>query len=97
MLNSHTHTHTHTQVNATDADIEDNAVIKYSLSSGRDFHINAKTGVVKAVRSFDRETTPNITVMIIATDMGKQVPYFLFYYPTPAICHSSSLNVYINM
>nr|ABX90059.1 hedgling [Amphimedon queenslandica] len=57
-------------VSATDADLGNNSVIRYSLSVSDDFSIDPVTGTVFATSPFDREDVNLFNFMIIATDQG---------------------------
>ena len=57
-------------VSATDADLGNNSVIRYSLSVSNNFAIDPVTGTVFATSPFDREDVNLFNFMIIATDQG---------------------------
>ena len=58
-------------VAATDADININAQITYSLSGGAGvFTINPMNGHITLVSSLNRESVSNYTLNVTATDMG---------------------------
>ncbi|KFM79704.1 Cadherin-87A, partial [Stegodyphus mimosarum] len=63
-------------VQAVDADVGDFGIIKYSLLGERshDFTIDQK-GIIRvaAAANLDRETTPSITLQVVATDQGQDV------------------------
>ena len=61
-----------TKISATDADIGQNARIKYSIHTEAqgDVAIDAKTGVIKAIRRFDRETISQYNFTVFAIDGG---------------------------
>lgn len=58
---------------ATDSDQGTNAEVRYSIATGNEngsFEINPLTGVLSTVRSLDRETKSNYTLVIRASDLG---------------------------
>ncbi|XP_013413109.1 protocadherin-1 [Lingula anatina] len=59
-------------VNATDADIGNNALINFQLSSGAGglVTLDPSTGEIRAKKQFDRETTPSFEFHVIAADSG---------------------------
>ncbi|XP_054711474.1 cadherin-87A-like [Uloborus diversus] len=64
------------EVQAVDADAGDYGIIRYSLLGERslDFTIDQK-GIIRvaAAANLDRETTPSITLQVVATDQGQDV------------------------
>ena len=62
-----------TRLLAMDRDQGRNAEVRYSIESGNengDFEMNPLNGVLRTIRSLDRETTPNYTLVIRASDLG---------------------------
>ena len=58
---------------ATDDDEGSNAEVTFSVVAGRgdgSFEINPRNGILRTIRSLDRETTPNYTVVVRASDRG---------------------------
>ena len=60
------------QVNATDRDKGDNAKIVYEMTGeyAGSFYMDATTGAIKALVSFDREVRSEVTLNVTATDRG---------------------------
>ncbi|KAL8613463.1 hypothetical protein ACOMHN_007506 [Nucella lapillus] len=75
-----------TRVTATDSDDSTNSVITYSLDarSTRLFSINSVTGDITTLTTFDRETTPSLTLTVYARDSG-----------TPSLTGSATVSVTI--
>ncbi|KAM6924076.1 protocadherin alpha-5-like isoform 5-T5 [Xenentodon cancila] len=77
-------------VRATDADEEENAVIKYSLHRGSPetmtsfLNINEGSGMLSALKSFDFETVKTFQFRVVATDSG-----------TPSLSSNVTVNVFI--
>lgn len=60
-------------VEAVDPDEGDNGEVRYSITGGNlndDFTIDAVSGEIKTANALDRETTPQYTLTIKATDQG---------------------------
>ena len=59
-------------VSASDADRGDNARLRYSLvgPQSSDFRIDASSGHISAVATFDREATPTVSFIVVARDAG---------------------------
>ncbi|PFX22302.1 Protocadherin Fat 4 [Stylophora pistillata] len=58
---------------ATDNDKGSNAEVTFAVVAGRGdgtFEINPRNGILRTIRSLDRETTPNYTVVVRASDLG---------------------------
>ena len=58
---------------AIDRDQGSNAEVRYSIVAGNEngrFEMNPMNGVLSTIRSLDRETTPNYTLVIRASDLG---------------------------
>jgi len=73
-------------VTATDADSGENGRVTYSLGGDAAglFYIDSNTGSVFTNTSFDRESTPSIQFLVIASDHGQ-----------PALCTSATVLVTI--
>ena len=57
------------KVNVTDADIDSNAVVTFSMMGDRGyFAIDIHTGVISIIQSLDRETIPSYNLTIFATN-----------------------------
>ncbi|KAJ7383770.1 Protocadherin Fat 4 [Desmophyllum pertusum] len=62
-----------TSLSATDSDQGSNAEVCYSIVAGNEndtFEMNSRNGMLSTIRSLDRETTPNYTLVIRASDLG---------------------------
>ncbi|XP_060766368.1 protocadherin alpha-7-like, partial [Neoarius graeffei] len=79
-------------VTASDKDMNENAVISYSILRGGGaknnmptfLSINSETGVIHALKSFDFETTKTFQFHVLATDSG-----------TPSLSSNVTVNVFI--
>jgi len=71
---------------ATDSDAGENSAIKYSLegAAANQFQIDALTGVIKAMDSFDREKAEVLHITVVARDLG-----------SPALSSSARVSVTI--
>ena len=58
------------QVSATDEDIGKNKDIHYAIRNQEKIKINANTGVISVVPSFDREQTQSVVFDVLAIDQG---------------------------
>ena len=58
---------------ATDRDQGSNAEVRYTIVAGNEdgsFEMDPLNGVLSTIRSLDRETTPNYTLVVRASDLG---------------------------
>ena len=61
------------RVNATDADVDDNGRVTFAIAndSATDFEVEENTGIIRARKSFDRETEAQEVFKVLAMDHGK--------------------------
>ncbi|XP_041845618.1 protocadherin alpha-2-like isoform X27 [Melanotaenia boesemani] len=79
-------------VSALDKDVNDNALLSYSLLRGEGGHndmtsflnINAENGIISALKSFDFEKLKTFQFKVVATDSG-----------TPSLSSNVTVNVFI--
>lgn len=58
-------------IEASDADVGENARITFSMDDVPEFRIDPVTGAITTVKQLDRETTAGFTIVVTAMDNGK--------------------------